>query len=135
MPPVEHLIPPLFWFHRGNRCRQSNRENSMRIKMDTTSVRFMVTRPGEAKIDHETKTQKIDRGTGALLWQLQLMALDESGAEVLTVTVDSEPVARVGDFVQVDGLVAIPWSQGDRSGVAFRAVAISALRGDSTKAA
>ena len=107
----------------------------MRIKMDTTSVRFMVTRPGEAKIDHETKTQKIDRGTGALLWQLQLMALDESGAEVLTVTVDSEPVARVGDFVQVDGLVAIPWSQGDRSGVAFRAVAISALRGDSTKAA
>lgn len=107
----------------------------MRIKMDTNSVRFMVTKPCEAKLDHDTKAQKIDRGTGALLWQLQLMALDESGAEVLTVTVDSEPSVHVGDFVQVAGLVAIPWSQGDRSGVAFRASAISALRTDSTKAA
>ena len=44
--------------------------------MDTTSVRFMVTRPGEAKVDRETGQQRVDRSTGALLWQVQMTALD-----------------------------------------------------------
>jgi len=109
----------------------------MRIKMDTASVRFMVTRPGEPKVDRDTQAQKVDRATGALLWQLQVMALDESGGEILTVTVDSEPQVGVGEFVRVAGLVAIPWSQGDRSGVAFRAATIASLKsaGSATSAA
>ena len=37
------------------------------------------------------------------------------------VTLDGEPKINVGEFVQLHDLVAIPWSQGDRSGVAFRA--------------
>jgi len=45
------------------------------------------------------------------------------------VVVDAEPVFRVGEFVQVEDLVAMPWSQGDRSGVAFRAGRISPLTG------
>ena len=97
----------------------------MRIKMDTTSVRFMVTRAAEPKVDRETGQQRADRSTGALLWQVQVMALDESGGEILTVTVDSEPQAGVGEDVQLTGLVAIPWSQGERSGVAFRASGIT----------
>ena len=96
--------------------------------MDTTSVRFMVTRPGEAKVDRETGQQRVDRSTGALLWQVQVMALDESGGEILTVTIDSEPKIAVGEFVRLDGLVAIPWSQGDRSGVAFRAAGIAPMK-------
>ncbi|WP_438822254.1 SCO3933 family regulatory protein [Kineococcus terrestris] len=100
----------------------------MRIKMDTTSVRFMVTRPGEAKVDRETGQERVDRSTGALLWQVQVMALDESGGEILTVTIDSEPKIAVGEFVRLDGLVAIPWSQGDRSGVAFRASGIAPVK-------
>ena len=99
----------------------------MRIRMDTANVRFMVTKPHEPKLEHETKEQKVDRTTGALLWTLQLMALDESGGEILAVTVDVEPKVSVGEFVRVDGLVAMPWSQGDRSGVAFRASFIGAL--------
>ena len=99
----------------------------MRIKMDTTSVRFMVTKPHEAKVDRDSQQQKVDRTTGALLWQVQVMALDESGGEILTVTVDQEPKVSVGEFVHVQGLVAIPWSQGDRSGVAFRAASISPI--------
>ena len=55
------------------------------------------------------------------------MALDETGGEILTVTLDSEPKINVGEFVQLHDLVAIPWSQGDRSGVAFRAAGITAL--------
>ena len=53
--------------------------------------------------------------------QLQVMALDETGGEILTVTLDGEPKINVGEFVQLHDLVAIPRSQADRSGVAFRA--------------
>lgn len=98
----------------------------MRIKMDTASVRFMITKPAAAKWDRDANRQKVDKATGALLWQVQLMALDDSGGEILTVTVDSEPKLNVGDFVLLHDLVAIPWSQGDRSGVAFRAGAMTA---------
>lgn len=59
-----------------------------------------------------------------MLWQVQLMALDQDGGEVLAVTVAGEPEVKVGEPVAVDGLVAMPWSQGDRSGVAFRAASI-----------
>lgn len=99
----------------------------MRIKMDTTAIRFMVTRPAAPKTDQKTGQQKVDNRTGALLWQLQVMALDENGGEILTVTLDGEPKINVGEFVQLHDLVAIPWSQGDRSGVAFRAAGITAL--------
>ena len=98
----------------------------MRIKMDTSMIRFMITKPAEPKMDREAGQQKVDRLTGALLWQVQLMALDETGGEILTVTVDAEPKLSVGEFVQLHGLVAIPWSQGDRSGVAFRAAGLTA---------
>ena len=98
----------------------------MRIKMDTTAIRFMVTKPAAPKTDQKGQ-QKADQRTGALLWQLQVMALDENGGEILTVTLDGEPTIGVGEFVQLHDLVAIPWSQGDRSGVAFRAAGITAL--------
>lgn len=99
----------------------------MRIKMDTSQIRFMVTRPAAPKMDRETRQQKVDKTTGALQWQLQVMALDETGGEILTVTLDGEPKVNVGEFVQLHELVAIPWSQADRSGVAFRAAGVTAL--------
>src|SRR3954462_2160308 len=96
-------------------------ESVMRLRGNTTAVRVMVTKGGEAKWDRDANQQKVDRASGALLWELQLMALDESGGEIIKVTLDTEPKFTVGEFVQVEDLVAIPWSQGDRSGVAFRA--------------
>ena len=101
----------------------------MQLRVDIGQVRFMVTKAAEPKVDFSTNAQKVDRRSGALLWQLQLMALDESGGEILTVVVDAEPIFRVGEFVHVEDLVAMPWSQGDRSGVAFRAGRISPLSG------
>ncbi|EUA42070.1 putative regulatory protein [Mycobacterium xenopi 4042] len=43
---------------------------------------------------------------------------------MLNVTVAGDPKVTVTQPVSVSGLVAIPWAQGDRSGVAFRADAI-----------
>jgi hypothetical protein len=111
------------------------RSEDMRLKVDTTGAQFMVTRPGEAKVDRDTQRQKVDRATGALLWQVQVMALDESGGEIITVTVDSEPKVAVGQFVRLDSLVAIPWSQGDRSGVAFRATGLTVMKASAASAA
>ena len=99
--------------------------SAMRIKLDTSLIRFMITKPAEPKMDREKGLQKIDKATGALLWQLQVMALDDTGGEILTVTLDAEPKIGVGEFVQLHDLVAIPWNQGDRNGVAFRAAGMT----------
>lgn len=96
----------------------------MRLRIDTTEVQFFCTRAPEQRTVHETGAPRIDKETGLVLWQVQLMALDRDGGEVLAVTVAGEPDVKVGEPVTVDGLVAMPWSQGDRSGVAFRAVSI-----------
>ncbi|ORW89934.1 hypothetical protein AWC27_12235 [Mycobacterium szulgai] len=59
------------------------------------------------------------------MYAAQLLALDETGGEVLNVTVAGDPQLAVTQPVSVPGLVAIPWAQRDRSGVAFRAEAIA----------
>lgn len=49
----------------------------------------------------------------------------------VAVTVAGEPKVKVGEPIAVDGLVAILWSQGDRSGVAFRAASIRSAGAES----
>jgi len=97
----------------------------MRLKLDTTATRFSVTRAAEPRLNFETASPKTDSATGLPLYAVQLLALDDSGGEVLTVTVAGDPKLTVAQPVSVSGLVAIPWSQGDRNGVAFRADAIT----------
>lgn len=96
----------------------------MRLRIDTNGVQFFCTRAAEQRTVHETGAPRIDKETGAVLWQVQVMALDSAGGEVLAVTVAGEPAVRVGEPITVEGLIAIPWSQGDRSGVAFRATSL-----------
>lgn len=98
----------------------------MKLSIDTTGVSFICTRAPEPRIAFDSGQPKIDRATGQPLWQVQVMALDASGGEVIAVTVAGEPHATVGQPVQVSGLVALPWSQDARSGVAFRADSITA---------
>jgi hypothetical protein len=96
----------------------------MKLNIDVSGVQFFCTRGAEARTDRETGAPRIDRETGLPLWQVQVAALDTTGGEVLAVTVAGEPSVAVGQMVTIDGLVAIPWSQGDRSGVAYRAASI-----------
>jgi hypothetical protein len=98
----------------------------MKLRIDTAGVSFVCTRAPEPRIAFDTGQAKTDRETGLPLWQVQLMALDTSGGDVMAVTVAGEPNVTVGQPVQVDGLVALPWSQEGRSGIAFRADAIRA---------
>jgi hypothetical protein len=98
----------------------------MKLKIDTIGVSFVCTRAPEQRLAFDTGQPRIDRETGQPLWQVQLMALDGSGAEVIAVTVAGDPRVTVAQPVQVDGLVALPWNQDGRSGVAYRADAIRA---------
>lgn len=101
--------------------------NQVKLNIDTTGVQFFCTKDAQARTDRETGAPRVDRETGEPQWQVQVAALDSTGGEVLTVTVNGRPEVAVGCPVAIEGLVAIPWSQGDRSGVAFRASSIRSM--------
>jgi hypothetical protein len=93
----------------------------MRLPIDTAGMTFMCAAPARPVTDFETKQQKADLTTGELLYNLQVVALDEEGAQIITVKVAGDPKVGQGAMLKLEGLVALPWSMGDRSGVAFRA--------------
>jgi hypothetical protein len=96
------------------------------LRLDTSGVsRFIVSRAPAPKVDRESGRQRADTQTGELLFTVQLMALDDTGGDVLSVTVPGEPRVAVGQDVRVEGLVATYWEQSGRSGVAFRAASIT----------
>ena len=92
----------------------------MRLPIDTSSLTFMCAAPARPVTDFETKQHKADMTTGELLYNLQVVALDEWGAEVIQVKVAGDPKVGQGAMLKLHGLVATPWSMGDRSGVSFR---------------
>lgn len=98
----------------------------MKLRIETTGVTFLCTRIPEQRTNFDTGAPRIDKATGQALWQVQLIALDATGGEVLAVTVVGEPKVIVGQAVAVSGLVALPWSQDGRSGIAYRAETIAA---------
>ena len=54
----------------------------------------------------------------------ELVAMDQTGAEVIKVTTAGEPRVAKRQLVTVVKLVATPWNIDGRGGVAFRAEAI-----------
>lgn len=98
----------------------------MKLRIETTGVTFLCTRIPEQRTNFDTGAPRIDKTTGQVLWQVQLIALDATGGEVVAVTVAGEPKVAVGQPVAVAGLVALPWSQDGRSGIAYRAETITA---------
>ncbi|WP_062887280.1 SCO3933 family regulatory protein [Mycobacterium avium] len=98
----------------------------MKLRIETSGVTFLCTRVPEQRTNFDTGAPRVDKATGQALWQVQLIALDATGGEVLAVTVVGEPKVTVGQPVAVAGLVALPWSQDGRSGIAYRAESITA---------
>lgn len=107
----------------------------MKLRIDTTGVTFLCARIPEQRTNFDTGAPRIDKATGQVLWLVQLVALDATGGEVLAVTVVGDPKVIVGQSVTVSNLVALPWSQDGRSGIAYRAEAITAAADPGTAAA
>src|ERR1700754_2584193 len=100
----------------------------MKLPIDTSGMTFMAAAPARAVTDFETKQPRVDEN-GELLFNLQVVALDSDGAQIITLRVAGDPGVGQGVMLQLEGLVAMPWSMGERSGVAFRGEPDQVVRG------
>lgn len=105
----------------------------MRLPIDTTGITFLVANAPEPVRDFESKRHKTDE-TGAPMYAVGLVVLDGGGAEVISVKLAGEPKGlSQGTPARVSGLIATPWSMGERSGVAFKAARIEPATGTVAK--
>lgn len=101
----------------------------MKLYVETSRTQFTVTQMAREKTDQNGR-QKVDRNTNELLWIVQVMALDETGGEMLNITLaGSLPTVKVGQQVIPVELEALPWATGGKNGVAFRAKSLNAATG------
>jgi hypothetical protein len=104
----------------------------VRLPVDTSEIAFITTGSAARPVlDFETKQQRRSR-EGEPLFSVRLLALAGSGDEeestLITVKVPGEPrLPKRGMPVRVLGLVAQPWSMGERSGMSFAAARIEPL--------
>jgi len=107
----------------------------MRLVIDISQVTFTVGREAQPKTD-QNGIQRVERSTNVPMWTVQLVAMDGSGAEVISVTVAAPQAPKVttGTVVTPVELQAIPWAQNGRNGVAYRALDIKAVSGSKTSA-
>lgn len=98
------------------------------LPIDTSAMTFLVGASAEPIRERGTNRPRTDAETGEPLFAVQLVALIEGRANVITVKVPGEPRSvPQGAPVRVVGLVATPWTMEGRSGVAFRATRIEPL--------
>src|ERR671910_2918972 len=97
----------------------------MRLPVDTSSIAFLCALEPQPVLAFDTKQPRADEN-GEPLYVVQLIALAEGEAEIIAVKVPGQPsqAIRQGHPVRVHGLVAQPWTMGDRAGVAFRAAKV-----------
>jgi hypothetical protein len=99
----------------------------MKLPLATSAMTFFAVAPPEPVKDFETKQPRTDE-SGAPLFSTQLVALFNGEAEVIPVKVAGDPGPfEQGTPLRVTGLMAQPWTMGDRSGISYRAEKIEAL--------
>ena len=99
----------------------------VKIYVDTTGITFQVAKKPAPKVD-EKGNQRFERGTGRPMWSTQVIAIDETGGEVINVTTVGEiPSVEVGQLVALDQLEAKAWATNGRNGTAFRAASLKPL--------
>ena len=99
----------------------------MKLPIDTSRMTLLCATEPEPVVDFETKRPRVDE-TGVQIMQVGLVALGDGAAELLQVKVASDLRSlSQGSPVKVTGLVATPWSMGDRSGISFRAQRVEPL--------
>jgi hypothetical protein len=98
----------------------------MRMLVDIARATFLASKAPEPKTEMGSQKQKINKRTGELEWVVELLAMDDTGGEVVRVTVTGEqPRVGQGQAVRVEGFEVVPWSNNGRTGVAYRATSIT----------
>ena len=86
----------------------------------------MVSKAAEPKIGTRQPEAEDRSGDRRPQWVVEVFAMDESGGEVIRVTVTGpQPKVSQGQPVLVRNLEAVPWTNNGRSGVAYRASSIT----------
>src|SRR5689334_9843580 len=81
----------------------------VKIYVDTQGKQLTVSRDPEPKVDNGGR-QRTEKNSGKPMWQTQVIVLDETGGEVLSVTtVGEKPSVRQGQLVSAVQLEAVPW--------------------------
>ena len=91
----------------------------MRIKIDTTGVRFRAGGPAKQKNDYRDSSKQAMTPDGRPIWVLRLTACDTaandgqgSSENILVEVAGDKPELTADDLVQIDGLVFAPWISG-----------------------
>jgi hypothetical protein len=109
------------------------------IPVAAESVLFICTTTPQARIANRETGEVKQNKAGQTLYQVGVCAIQTDGereeATTLQVTVPGEPRGLTrGAPVRFTNLVAMPWEQGDRHGVAYRAESIAPI-GQSSRTA
>ncbi|MGW6456574.1 SCO3933 family regulatory protein [Streptomyces sp. NPDC055078] len=92
--------------------------------------------PSPRVANRETGQLKIDRESGKTMFQVGLCLMSGTTAEVVNVSVPGEPSGvQLGMPLQVRNLIAMPWENDGRHGIAFRAEEIKPLAAAAGKGA
>ena len=96
----------------------------MRLRVDTSGLRFVLVGGPDAVLEFGTTEAKTDE-SGVPLFAVRVVAIGDDAPEMLVVKVPGEPKeVGLGLMVELRELTAQPWTIGDKSGVAFRAAAV-----------
>jgi hypothetical protein len=101
----------------------------VKLLIDTTSTVFLAGGAPAPVVDYETKRPKVDRESGEPLYAVQVIAMQDGESDITVKVPGLPPTLPQGTPVRVVDLVANPWSNNGRSGVAFRAVRIEPAQG------
>jgi hypothetical protein len=104
-------------------CAGDSRRIFVRLPIVTSQLTFVCAAPARPLTDFETKQLKAELTTDELLYNVHVVALDSEGAEVIELEAAGDPKVGQGTMLKLEGLVALPWSMGERSGVSCGASA------------
>jgi hypothetical protein len=90
---------------------------------------FMCVNPPEPKVANlDTGEVRKDRASGQTMFVIGIVAMRGRDSSVIQVQVPGEPKGlSVGTALRLTGLEGAPWERDGRSGVSFRAVAVTPL--------
>ncbi|MEV0935587.1 hypothetical protein ACIBMX_21765 [Streptomyces phaeochromogenes] len=92
--------------------------------------------PAPRVANRETGQLRVDRETGKTMYQVGLCMMAGTSADVVNVSVAGEPAGvQLGMPVAVRDLIATPWENDGRHGIAFRAAEIRPLNAPAGKGA
>ncbi len=98
----------------------------MQLPIDTANLTLLAGRV-EPGIDFETRQPRAD-ANGEPVYGVDVVAFGAEAPQIWPVKVSGQPRGvAVGQPIKVTGLIATPWSRDGRSGIAFRAEAITPM--------